>query len=466
MGTNSMERFNFYISPSVSELHNSGIRKTINPITWVFNLFFTRLNSLSNHIFYFLSLSVLGYSILKSLNTRTARNTVVPRNIDLFFTAVSAATESSMSVVEMEVFSTSQLLLITFLMFVGSEIFVSLLGLIINLIRNSTGRDQAHELEMGTDQTILKKNSIRFLSFVLLSYLSTIHVLGIVSLSLYMAFHTSARNILRNKGLESFTFSLFTVVSSFANCGFIPTNENMMVFGNNSGFLLILIPQILLGNTMFPPCLRLCVWLAGKLFPKRRNIGEYCEFLLRNTEEEVVAKGVLLPARQCAYLAATVVGFIGIQIIMVCALNWNVEGMKGWSSIEKVVGGAFMAVNSRHAGETVVDLSTLSPAVLVIFVVMMYLPPCTVFLPTLRNNKQSERIGGEGIILINNNNDAKEMKRRTSNVIVENVIFSQLCFLITFIVMICITERDNFSRDPLNFNVFNIALEVVREICL
>ncbi|CAN1340394.1 Sodium transporter HKT1 [Linum perenne] len=300
---------------------------------------------------------------------------------------------------------------------------------------------------MGTDQTILKKNSIRFLSFVLLSYLSTIHVLGIVSLSLYMAFHTSARNILRNKGLESFTFSLFTVVSSFANCGFIPTNENMMVFGNNSGFLLILIPQILLGNTMFPPCLRLCVWLAGKLFPKRRNIGEYCEFLLRNTEEEVVAKGVLLPARQCAYLAATVVGFIGIQIIMVCALNWNVEGMKGWSSIEKVVGGAFMAVNSRHAGETVVDLSTLSPAVLVIFVVMMlvnnYILLLTVF--------------GTGA----NNNDAKEMKRRTSNVIVENVIFSQLCFLITFIVMICITERDNFSRDPLNFNVFNIALEVV-----
>ncbi|CAI0628045.1 unnamed protein product [Linum tenue] len=367
-----------------------------------------------------------------------------------------------MASVEMEVFSDSQLLLITFLMFLGGEVFTSLLGLVIKnyKMRKEVTRlvsanilpahHQNHHHNNTTtkedwSEVHLKRKSIQFLCYVTLTYLTSIHVLGISSLSLYLALEPSARNVLREKGLGTFTFSLFTVVSTFTNCGFLPTNENMIPFGRNPGMLLLLIPHVLLGNTLSPSCIRLCVWLAGKLFPKN-NAEHYSKFLLE-VKRDGVTNGILLPGRHSAYLAATVAGLVAVQFVMFCGLDWDSEGMKGLNPVQKLVGGAFMAVNSRHAGESIVDLSTISPAVLVVFVAMIE-----------REEEQEDRNSRDNNIIIQNSNTTGE--KRAGN-IVENVIFSQLSFLVVFVVMVCITERESLKKDPLNFNVFTIAFEVV-----
>jgi hypothetical protein len=39
---------------------------------------------------------------------------------------------------------------------------------------------------------------------------------------------------------------------------------------------------------------------------------------------------------------------------------------------------------------------------------------------------------------------------------------SQLSYLVVFVIVICIIERDNMKQDPLNFNVLNITIEVIR----
>ena len=78
----------------------------------------------------------------------------------------------------------------------------------------------------------------------------------------------------------------------------------------------------------------------------------------------------LLPARRCAMLAATVTGLVALQVALVCGMEWG-GALQGMSSWEKVSNALFLAVNSRHTGESTLDISTLATAILVLFVLMM-----------------------------------------------------------------------------------------------
>ncbi|CAI0628036.1 unnamed protein product [Linum tenue] len=508
------------LSSSLTRLAHFG-RSSMYPMTCFYRFLVVRVNSLFTHLCYFLSLSFVGYCFLKSLDTRLGAE--VPRSIDFFFTAVSTATDSSMSTVEMEVFSDSQLLFMTFLMFVGGEVFVSLVGLIVKTSRmrrswmmtqgddrviptttigggddptstphrgdlelsvvpsdhHSIGSRDEEEGEISSSSSslddrerIFEYKSVRLLCYVVLCYLVATHILGVSVLSLYLALSSSARGVLREKGLKSFTFSLFTTVSTFASCGFLPTNENMIVFRKNTIMQLILIPQVLLGNTLFPPCLRLCVWAARKLMKSKSDQSDH---LLRNTRR--VGFYHLLPGRESVYLAATVAGFVAVQLALFCGTDWRSEGLKGMNPVEKLAGALFLTVNSRHSGESIVDLATVSTASLVVFVVMMYLPPYTSFLPTtggeeeeeadqIKNQQETINYSTTGEIITRTRSRRRGRQssykhKSNSNRLLENVVVSQLSFLAIFVVLICITERHSMKEDPLNFSVFNIVLEVI-----
>lgn len=365
-----------------------------------------KTNAFFAYILYFLSLSCLGFGILKALKPRTE---FTPTNMDLFYTSVSAATVSSMSVVEMEVFSNTQLIVMTVLMFVGGEVFVSMIRLHLQAL-NFTGErclDGKYDQSLASDpashgpgqielnvvtvpggsgpdpinrfssKPYLKYESIKFLGSVVLVYLLAVQILGTASVLIYFALVSSAENVLRNKGIKTLTFAIFVIVSTFASCGFVPTNENMVVFRKNSGLLLILIPQILLGNTLFPSALRLVLWILGVKFNRVE-----AKYLLKGSGREL-GFGHLLPRLQSFMIAATALGFILVGCVLFGALEWNAAGLEGMDGYEKVVAILFECANARHSGETIVDLSAIAPAILVFFVVMMLvslsLPLCQLF---------------------------------------------------------------------------------------
>ncbi|KAL2250950.1 sodium transporter HKT1 [Sesamum indicum] len=436
-------------------------------------ILFFQVNSFWIELGYFLTLSSLGFLALNASNPRTT-TTFKPKYIDLFFTSVSASTVSSMSTVEMEVFSNTQLVLLTILMLVGGEVFTSMLGLHLirakiylqknGLITHRTVsdssissdpipdsptdhielqmatrfRDKKSDTKPGETGGNLNHKSIKILAYFVACYLLVVHVAGSTLISIYFSLIPSARKVLKIKGLNMQTFSIFTTVSTFANCGFVPTNENMMAFKKNSGLLLILIPQILMGNTLYPVCLRSAIWAAEKM--SRRAEFRY---MLKNSRE--LGYGHLISGRHCVYLGITGVGFVIVQLVAFCLLEWKSEATGGLSAYQKLVGSLFQVVNSRHTGESVFDLSAISPAILVLFVAMMYLPPYTSFLPI----DEAEEMKGEG------------EKWRKKKGLGEHIMFSQLTYLLIFVILICITERRKMKTDPLNFNVLSIVVEVV-----
>ncbi|KAL2321392.1 hypothetical protein Fmac_030361 [Flemingia macrophylla] len=428
------------------------------------------LHPLFLQLSYFLILSLLGYLGLKFSKPRTS---VRSNDFDLFYTSVSASTVSSMVAVEMEVFSNSQLILLTLLMFLGGEVFTSMLDLVLarykftNTVLNRVTTNpfspkektpfHANQVELVlvsiphlesenhtsthssntkfSDTDRLKYNGLSYLTFVVFSYLIVVQFVGFSLVSLYITFIPSARQVLKNKGIKIVTFSLFTIVSTFASCGFVPTNENMMVFKKNSGLLLLILPHVLLGNTLYPACLRLVIMVLKKV--SRR---EEFSYILENFKD--IGYDHLLSALHCCYLVATVLGLNVVQIVMFCSVEWNSDIMKGLNVYQKLIASIFQVSNARHSGESVFDLSSISSAILVIFIVMMYLPPYTTYLPVREHE-----------------NDVKRKEKS----VVEYLVLSQLSYLVIFIIVICMTESKSLKEDPLNFSVLNITLEVIRQ---
>ncbi|KAH1241808.1 Sodium transporter HKT1 [Glycine max] len=99
----------------------------------------------------------------------------------------------------------------------------------------------------------------------------------------------------------------------------------------------------------------------------------------------------MLSALHCCLLVVTVLGFNLIQFVMLCSLEWNTKIMEGLNVYEKVVASLFQVTNARHAGESVFDLSSISSAILVLFLVMMYLPPYTTFIPVREHENDVEK---------------------------------------------------------------------------
>ncbi|KAL6843740.1 hypothetical protein ACP4OV_026311 [Aristida adscensionis] len=434
------------------------------------------VGSLAAHVVYFVAVSCVGCGLLLGLQVRAPHRT--PRLIDMFFTAVSAATVSSMSTVEMEVFSNGQLLVLTVLMFIGGEVFVSLVGLASKWSRlRKQSIDRARRVESHSDDDIelerrpgiagdetaddsalsvaavtddgrtidakrLRQNAARSLFFIVLAILLVVHVGGAAAVAAHVYASPGARRTLRRKALSVWTFAVFTTVSTFSSCGFMPTNENMAAFSRDVPLQLLLVPQALVGNTLFPPLLAACVRAAAAAAAAPARREELAE-LARKGGAAAAGYYHLLPARRCWMLAATVAGFVAAQVALVCGMEWG-GALRGMSAGEKVSNALFLAVNSRHTGEATVDLSTLAPAILVLFVLMMYLPPYTTWFPFEENpTTRDHPTESQGIRLL------------------KSTVLSQLSYLTIFVIAICITERRKLKEDPLNFNVLSIVVEVV-----
>lgn len=343
---------------------------------------------------YFLLISILGSVLLMFL--KPSNPEFRPGYIDMLFLSTSALTLSSLITIEMEVLSSSQIVVITLLMLLGGEVFVSFLGLMLRLnhkhnpefsgdkvssvpieldtINSASTVISCEELQLeaaipevpsSTIKDLKRSKRLRwFLGFVVFSYFVVIHVAGFLLVLWYISRVSSAKAPLKKKGINIALFSFSVTVSSFANVGLVPTNENMAIFSKNPGLLLLFIGQILAGNTLYPLFLRLLIWFLGKV-TKLREL----KLMIKNPEE--LQYDYLLPKLPTAFLASTVIGLMASLVTLFGAVDWNSSVFDGLSSYQKIINALFMAVNARHSGENSIDCSLIAPAVLVLFIILM-----------------------------------------------------------------------------------------------
>ncbi|XP_044959185.1 cation transporter HKT2-like [Hordeum vulgare subsp. vulgare] len=441
-------------------------RYVVDSIAFVYRFVALHVHPFWIQLSYFLAIAILGSVLLMSL--KPSNPDFSPPYIDMLFLSTSALTVSGLSTITMEDLSSAQIVVLTLLMLVGGEIFVSLLGLMLRVnhqdmpdlprvkissvpveleeidLANSMALSDESQLEEATHAITPKKctglkrsRSVKCLGYVVFGYFAVIHILGFLLVFLYITRVPTASAPLNKKGINIVLFSLSVTVASIANGGLVPTNENMVIFSKNSGLLLLLSGQILAGNLLFPLFLRLLVWFLGRLTKVKE-----LRLMIKNPEE--VHFGNLLPRLPTVFLSSTAIGLVAAGVTMFSAVDWNSSVFDGLSSYQKAVNAFFMVVNARHSGENSIDCSLMSPAIIVLFIVMMYLPPSATFAPP------------DGDIKTTNENT--KAKRGS---LVQKLAFSPLGFNIIFVIVACITERRRLRNDPLNFSTLNMIFEVI-----
>uniref|UniRef100_A0ACD6AGB9 Uncharacterized protein n=1 Tax=Avena sativa TaxID=4498 RepID=A0ACD6AGB9_AVESA len=415
---------------------------------------------------YFLAISILASVLLMSL--KPSNPEFSPPFIDMLFLSTSALTVTGLSTVKMEDLSSSQIVVLTLLMLIGGEVFVSLLGLILRVnhqdiqdlpsvkisavhveleaidLANSVAlsdesqlEEAAHAIPPKSSAEFKRSRSVKCLGYSVFGYFAVVHVVGFLLVLLYITRVPTASAPLKKKGINIVLFSMSITVASFANGGLVPTNENMAIFSKNSGLLLLLSGQILVGNTLFPLFLRLLVWFLGRLTKVKE-----LQLMIKNPEE--MHFGNFLPRLPTVFLSSTVIGLAAAATTLFCAVDWNSPVFDGLSPYQKTVNAFFMALNARHSGENSIDCSLMSPTIIVLFIFMMYLPSSATFAPPSGDTKTTDG----------------NAKYKVGS-LVQNLVFSPLVCNIIFVMIVCITERRRLRNDPLNFSTLNMIFEVI-----
>ncbi|KAK9462234.1 cation transport protein-domain-containing protein [Lipomyces oligophaga] len=231
-------------------------------------------------------------------------------------------------------------------------------------------------------------HALKTLSIVLVVYFFGFWILATISLIPWIIQTNRFRAVVEKYDQSPAWWGGFMAMSAFMDLGFstVPTSMNEM---STAVFPLLLMSfLIVIGNTGFPCMLRLIIWILRWFFPEGSRTKESLQFLLEHPRRCFT---LLFPSGPTWWLTAVLVILNGLDLIFFIVLDLRSSELDGWDAGKRILDGLFQAFSTRTAGMTVVDLSTLHPAVQVSYLVMMYISVMPVAISVRRTNVYEEQ---------------------------------------------------------------------------
>lgn len=277
-------------------------------------------------------------------------------------------------------------------------------------------------------------------------------VIGALILVPY-AYQPSMKSTIANAqpgNLNSGFFGFYLASTSFANCGLNPINANLVPF---RGFYLPLIVAAVLtyaGNTQFPIYLRFGIWLSKKILPnKDSHLQQTLQFLLHHPRRCFVW---LFPARETWILFAIQVSIELLLWVSFEVLNINLGPVtEAIPTRVRVFDSLFQSTGVRTSGAYIITISSLAPALLVIYLVFIYISSFPVILTLRTTNTYEERSVG----LDPNHGQGGGLAMHLRNQLGYDIWFQLLAWF-----LICIIERPQITGGSQGFTLFALLFEV------
>jgi potassium uptake Trk family protein len=301
-------------------------------------------------------------------------------------------------------------------------------------------------LELGG----VEYRALQALLFILVGYQIFWLTMGTVFLVPY-AYRSSTKEILRTAqpgGLNPGWWAFFATVTEFANGGLNILNANFIPFSGKPFILLVAGSLAFLGQTQFPIFLRLTIWIMKKMCPEGSRFRNTLDFLLQHPRRCFL---YLFPSRETWYLL-----FIQISIDITAwlcfeILNIGMPDVEAIPTGQRILDGLFQATGLRTSGAYIISFSSLAPACLVAYLVIMYISSYPLVLTLRKTNTYEERSIG----LQEHDSSAAGIASHLQKQLAYDIWFQFFAFF-----LISMIERGHIVRGDPGFDSFSVLFEV------
>jgi potassium uptake Trk family protein len=301
-------------------------------------------------------------------------------------------------------------------------------------------------LELGG----VEYRALQALLVILVGYQIFWYTMGTIFLVPY-AYRSETKTILRDAqpgNLNPGWWAFFATVTEFANGGLNILNANFIPFSGKPFVLLVAGSLAFLGQTQFPIFLRLTIWIMKKMCPEGSRFKNTLDFLLQHPRRCFL---YLFPSRETWYLL-----FIQISIDITAwlcfeILNIGVPEVDALPTGTRILDGLFQATGLRTSGAYIISFSSLAPACLVAYLVIMYISSYPMVLTLRKTNTYEERSIG----LQEHDSSAAGIASHLQKQLAYDIWFQFFAFF-----LICIIERGHIRRGDPGFTEFSVLFEV------
>lgn len=301
-------------------------------------------------------------------------------------------------------------------------------------------------LELGG----VEYRALQALLFILIGYQLFWYTFGVVFLVPY-AYRTRTRDILLEAqpgGLNPGWWAFFSTVTEFANGGLNVLNANFIPFSGMPYILIIAGALALVGQTQFPIFLRLTIWMLKKLVPNGSRLQNTLQFLLQHPRRCFI---YLFPSRQTWYLLAVQITIDVTAWLCFEILNIGVPEVDALPTGTRILDGLFQATGLRTSGAYIITFSSLAPACLVAYLVIMYISSYPLVMTLRKTNTYEERSIG----LDKHDGSAAGIASHLQKQLAYDIWFQFLAFFLVSII-----ERGHIRNGDPGFDSFSVLFEV------
>lgn len=223
---------------------------------------------------------------------------------------------------------------------------------------------------------------------VLVGYFFGFHLFGFIC---FIAFIYSAQQfipVVASTGASRGWWSIFTSASAFNDLGLALTPDSFVSFQKAAFLLIISSFLIVIGNTGFPCMLRFVIWVLYKMWPSSSPVKEEFLFLLDHPRRCFT---LLFPGSATWWLFAVLVGLNSLDLVLFIVLDLGNPAVTDIPVGYRIITGLFQAFCTRTAGFTAVNIGALHSAILVSYMIMMYISVFPVAISIRRTNVYEER---------------------------------------------------------------------------